>query len=170
MDINDNIKNKFNYYFSNNNNKLITKRKLATAIRRYISRYLTGKRGQIEINEKNNLKYYLSKQELWDENGFVYNEEFEKELNILLEDSENNSMVCVGQATKLYEYLNGDESLLHEYFNKIKDCNPKNDNHKEEEEAKENEDEPENKINEKEENEEEEDDESEEVDNQIDYS
>ncbi len=77
-------------------------------------------------------------------------------------------MVCVGQATKWYEHLNGDESLLHEYFNKIKDCNPKNDNHKEEE-AKENEDEPGNNINEKEENEDEEDDESVEDDIQIGY-
>ena len=166
MNINDYIKNKFNSYYTNNN-MLITKRKLATAIRRFISRYLTGKRGQNEINEKNNLKYYLSKQELWDENGFVDNEVFEIELNILFEDDGNNSVVCVGQATKLYEYLNGDESLLHEYFNKIKDCNPKNDNYKEEE-AKENEDNPENKINEIEESEAEEDDESEE-NQSIDY-
>ena len=126
MDINDNIKNKINNFFSNKENKkIITKIKLSTAIRRYVSRYLSGKRGDIEINEKNNLMYYLSKQELWDEYGFVDNEEFEEELTMIFEYNESNSMICVGQATKLYEYLGGDNSLLNEYFGKLEENKPK---------------------------------------------
>ena len=65
--------------------------------------------------------YYLSKQELWDDDAFIENVEFETELSILFEDSGNNSTICVGQATQLYEYLGGDQSLLKEYLSKIED-------------------------------------------------
>ena len=144
MDINENIKKKFDDFFKEelnninddnnkniiNNKKIIRKVKLATAIRRYISRYLSGKRGQNEVNEKNNLMDYLFKRELWDEDGFVDNEEFITELSILFEDSGNNSATCVGQATKLYEFLGGDQSLLSEYFGKKEDSKINNDNNK----------------------------------------
>jgi len=64
-ELNNNIKQKINDFFSKNENKhIITKQKLSTAIRRLISRYLAGKRRQKEIDEKNQLFYYLSKQEL----------------------------------------------------------------------------------------------------------
>ena len=94
---------------------------MATALRRYISRYLSGKRGQNEINENNNLIYYLSKQELWDDDAFIDNVEFKTELSKLFDDSGNNSTIYIGQATKLYEFLGGDQSLLQEYFSKIED-------------------------------------------------
>ena len=71
------------------------------------------------------LKQHLSKQELWDEYGFVDNEEFEEELTMIFEYNESNSMICVGQATKLYEYLGGDNSLLNEYFGKLEENKPK---------------------------------------------
>jgi hypothetical protein len=120
MELNNNIKQKIDSFFSKNENKhIITKQKLSTAIRRLISRYLAGKRGQKEIDEKNQLFYYLSKQELWDEYGFVDNEEFEIELNAIFESNENNSNVIIGQSAKLYEYLGGDQFLLNKYFSRF---------------------------------------------------
>ena len=122
MELNNNIKQKIDDFFSKNENKhIITKQKLSTAIRRLISRYLAGKRGQKEIDEKNQLYYYLSKQELWDEYGFVDNEEFGIELNAIFESNENNSNVIIGQAIKLYEYLGGDQFLLSKYFSKFEE-------------------------------------------------
>ena len=127
MEINENIKKKMDSFFSKNENKhSITKQKLATAIRRLISRYLAGKRGQKEIDEKNQLFYYLSKQELWDEYGFVDNEEFGIELNAIFESNENNSTIVIGQATKLYEYLGGGKFLLNKYFSKFEEDKQKN--------------------------------------------
>ena len=120
MELNNNIKQKIDSFFSKNeNDHIITKQKLSTAIRRLISRYLAGKRGQKEIDENNLLFYYLSKQELWDEYGFVDNDEFGIELNAIFDNSENNSNVIIGQATKLYEYLGGDQFLLNKYFSKF---------------------------------------------------
>ena len=129
MELNNNIKQKIDNFFSKNeNNHIITKQKLSTAIRRLISRYLAGKRGQKEIDEKNQLFYYLSKQELWDEYGFVDNEEFGIELNAIFESNENNLNVIIGQATKLYEYLGGDQFLLNKYFSKFEKDKQKDEN------------------------------------------
>ena len=41
---------------------------------------------------------------------------------------DNNLKICVGQATKLYEYLGGDKSLLSEYFTKLEELEEKNPN------------------------------------------
>ena len=104
-----------------NNQKLITKRNLSTAIRRFVSRYLSGKRGQIEINENHNLIYYLTKHELWDDYAFIFNEEFEVELSMIFGYEDTDVKICVGQATKLYEHLGGDKSFLNEYFSKLEE-------------------------------------------------
>ena len=96
-----------------NERKLISKTKLATAIRRFISKYLSGRRGDNEIDEKNKLILYLSKEELWDEYGLVDNEEFENEINEIFSEEGNNSTILVGQAIKLYDILGGDISIIH---------------------------------------------------------
>ena len=118
MEINEDIKNYINNSFNilANKQSLISKVKLATAIRRFVSRYLSGRRAENEIDEKNKLILYLSKQELWDEFGLVDNEEFQNELNMIFSEEGNNFNILVGQATNLYEILGGDISLMHEYF------------------------------------------------------
>ena len=119
MKIKDIIKNKYDKLYQEGKFIIFTREKLSIAIRRFISRYLSGKRGQNEINEKNNLKYYLSKQELWDQIGIINNEQFDKELNKLFSDDGSNDMIYVGQAVELYEYLGGDKSLINEYYKQI---------------------------------------------------
>ena len=116
MEINDQIKQKFEKFPKI---EIITKKNLSTAIRRFVSRYLSGKRGDNEINQNNNLLYYLSKQELWDDPGIIDNEKFVEELNILFDGDEGSAKICVGQAANLYEYLGGDKSLINELYNRI---------------------------------------------------
>ena len=117
MALTDKIKNKFDSFYKDQEDKRnITKIKLATALRRLISRYLSGKRNQNEFNEKNNLLLYLTKAELWDEYGFTESQEFNKELYELFSDEENNCLIMVGHGFELYNYLGGDKSLLKEYF------------------------------------------------------
>ena len=118
MEINDNIKKKFDEIYQKEKIEIFTKKNLSIAIRRYVSRYLSGKREQNEINEKNNLKYYLTKQELWDTIGIIYNQKFDMELNMLFSENGANDMVYVGQAVNLYEDLGGDKSLIYDYYKK----------------------------------------------------
>ena len=87
IDINQNIIKKIDQFFEDKNTKIINRQNLSTAIRRFISRYLSGKRGGNEIKETNNLKYYLCKDELWDQKNIVGNPEFDKELNLILDKS-----------------------------------------------------------------------------------
>ena len=120
MEINDNIKNKFDLFYKDNEDKrYITRIKLATALRRFISRYLSGKRNQNEFNENNNLFFYLSKYELWDEYQFTESKEFNDELNELFSDEKNNCLIMVGHAMAIYEYIGGDISLLKDYFDSL---------------------------------------------------
>ena len=111
MDINEKIKEKIDNFFKDKNNKIITKANLNKAIRRFVSRYLSGKRSDNEIKETNNIIYYLCKEELWDEKDTVNNPDFDKELSLLFDTDNSLSMISVGQATKVYEYL-GDEIEL----------------------------------------------------------
>ena len=88
------------------NNKQIKKRKFCTAIRRFISRYLAGKRGENEINENNTLLNEIIRPELW-EPYFTESETFEIEVGKLMEvmTDEFLGSLKVGQALYLYNYL-----------------------------------------------------------------
>ena len=103
-DINDDIKNKFDEFFKRKES-IITIDNLSTAIKRLVSRYLSGKNRINEIDEKDNLIHYLYKQELWDTINIEENPKFNEELNILFGINNNQSMVTLGQATKLFDYL-----------------------------------------------------------------
>ena len=111
-DINQNIKDKIDKFFDPKNKRIIAKKNLSTAIRRFVSRYLSGKRGQNEINEKNNFIYYLCNKELWDQKDIVDNPEFDIELGLLFDTDNSPNMISVGKVTKLHEYL-GDEMQLY---------------------------------------------------------
>ena len=90
---------------------VITKLDLCSAIRKYLSRYLSGK-SEENINPKNLLKSYIIKAELWSNN---YDEnDIENEINIIFANCE----IQISQALKLYDYLGGDTILLEEINNK----------------------------------------------------
>ena len=125
IDINDDIKLFIKKFFNKNKIK-ISKELLCTAIRRFISRYLIGKKEENKINSKNNLYHYLDKNELWPDN-LKKNEIFKEELKQLFTTNKSN-YISVGHSLKLYEYLGGDLFSLEELIKKKKEETKKNDN------------------------------------------
>ena len=113
-DIDENIKMQFDSFYHNNikeeenHNIMIKKIDLCSAIRKFISRYLSGK-SEENLNPKNKLKNYLSNVELW---PIDYNEieVIEEEINQIFGKEE----VELAQAMKLFDYLGGDNSKLDE--------------------------------------------------------
>ena len=110
-DITEQIKNHFN-----NNNLLLfvdnNKLELCSAIRKFISRYLSAKTEKNLYKGNKNLKENLLNEELWPPNEKY----IEDKVNKIFGDIE----VKVSQSLKLYEYLGGDESKYNEIINKYK--------------------------------------------------
>ena len=94
-------------YFKNNNNKnnFIKKNELAGAVRKFISRYLAGKRSQSDINEDKMLFDYLYRVDLWTKD--IENDIFIKELSEL-----SKLKINVGEGLDFYDYLGGDSQLI----------------------------------------------------------
>ena len=101
--------NKFQY----NPGKIIRKSTFCTALRRFISRYLTGKRGEHEINENNTLANEILRPELW-KPFFTESESFELEMAEIMSvmTDEFDGTLKVGQALELYNLLGGDNKIL----------------------------------------------------------
>ena len=108
IELSEDIKDHIDKIYSNNdNNKIsVSKELLSTALRRFISRYLIGKREENEIHPKNNLYHYLDKNELWS-GVCTKDEKFKEDLRQIIIINENK-YIMVGQATKLFDYLGGD--------------------------------------------------------------
>jgi hypothetical protein len=132
-ELNKNIKENIDYYYKECGDSIyITKEKLATALRRFISRYLCSKRSQIDYDENKHIYDYLSKIELWDDYKKIDEQEFENELFSLFPPGEDDYLIKVGHAFYLYEYLGGDEDLklIESKINKEKDKDNNNNKNK----------------------------------------
>jgi hypothetical protein len=119
QDINENIKMQIDKYFEDNslkksNNIIKSKIDLCSAIRKFISRYLSGKSYE-NINPKNNLKIYLINSELWPIN-FAEKDVIDDEINQIF----GNEDIELAHSVKLYDYLGGDKSILDDILKKIK--------------------------------------------------
>ena len=99
---------KINEYFTNDNEKLVKKMLLATTVRRFISRFLSGKRGENEIKEDEKLLYFIqAKEEFWAKE--IFNDpKFENEFEQMVDSFD----VKVNQAIIFYNVLGGDKELL----------------------------------------------------------
>ena len=99
---------KINKYFSKENDKLIKKMLLATTVRRFISRFLSGKRGENEIKEDEKLLYFIqAKEEFWAKE--IFNDpKFENEFEQMVDSFD----IKVNQAIIFYNVLGGDKELL----------------------------------------------------------
>ena len=97
------IKKYFQEYDDKNN--YIKKKELSRAIRKFISRYLAGKRSQSEINEERMLFDYLNRVDLWEIN--IDDPNFEKEYFELYK-----LKITVGEGKDFYDKLGGDPELL----------------------------------------------------------
>ena len=105
-------------YFKNNNDDKnnIKKIELAGAIRKFISRYLAGKRSQSEIAEDKMLFDYLIRVDLWVRN--IDDPKFEKEFFEL-----SKFKITVGEGKDFYEKLGGDNELLNLFFKEEENIN-----------------------------------------------
>ena len=120
------------YFEKNKNeNKLININNFTTALRRLISRYLTGSREESDIKTDSALKLYLTKAEFWPI-GFVDNDLFDIQIYDICTDD-----IFIGNAYNLYNILEGD-NFNDEIKQKMNDENG-NDEMKEKENKKNNE-------------------------------
>ena len=96
-----------------NQGKIIKKIIFCTALRRFISRYLTGKRGENEINENNTLLNEIVRPELW-KPFFTESDSFDTEIAEIMSvmTDEYDGSLKVGQTFELYNLLGGDNKLL----------------------------------------------------------
>ena len=100
-DINDEEINKINLYFEKNKDIIINKEILAISIRRFISRFLTGDRIQIQFKEDENILYFIQlKQEFWSETIFN-NSKFDEEIDLM----SKSFFIKVNQSLNFYRYL-----------------------------------------------------------------
>ena len=86
---------------------------MCSAIRKFISRYLSGKSYE-NINPKNNLKIYLINSELWPIN--FAESDIDDEINQIF----GNVDIELAHSVKLYDHLGGDKSILDDILKKIK--------------------------------------------------
>ena len=100
-DINDEEINKINKYFENNKDIIIKKEILAISVRRFISRFLTGERVQLQFKEDEHLLYFIQiKEEFWSEQIFN-NSKFNEEIDLM----SKSFFIKVNQSLKFYQYL-----------------------------------------------------------------
>ena len=125
--------NKLNNYFNNKQSK-IKKKNLATTVRKYISRYLSGEKQVDQQNENENLFFILKfKPELWDKT-ITENEEY---FYNIVDDLTEKLSIKVSNSIDLYEELKKDgEEDIAEGIEPIKMDNEKNEDIEEEEEEK----------------------------------
>ena len=103
------------YFETSNPNSIINKLNLSTAIRRFISKYLSGLTQDRDKNENNLLMPELKRQDLWDY-YFTDHPYFENEIDII----NKQCKIIIGNAMDLYEILGGDKELLEKVKNSIK--------------------------------------------------
>ena len=115
----ENIQNEINSYFEKNKleKKIINKENLTSAIRKLISRSISGTRQEMEIKPDTKLKYYIIKEELWNKK-VLETEGFENEIDEIFK-----SEILVGQSAELYNFLDGDMILYDKSKEKNKEKN-----------------------------------------------
>ena len=110
-EINEEEIGKINNYFNEkerNKDNLIKKIDLATSVRKFISRFLSGKRGDNEIKEDENILFFIqNKEEFWSKEIFN-NPLFDKEFEEMIGSFD----VKVNESLNFYDVLGGDMNLL----------------------------------------------------------
>ena len=105
---------------NNKNEKYYTLKDLAAALRRFISRYLVGQRQEVEINERRELYYELTRQDLWEEKiGKLDN------LDELIKNQLKDYKLTIGQSLSLYNIIG--EKDKKENINKVFEPEPYSD-------------------------------------------
>ena len=112
-ELQDKIKHKL---LEQKNDNILSVKELAAALRRYISRYLAGKRESVDINETRELYYDLTRIDLWKEKiGRLDN------LEELVYAKISEFKLNVGQAFNLYKLIEVEDINPINQINKFKD-------------------------------------------------
>ena len=85
--------------------KLITEKNLASACRKFISRYLVSTRKDTDYNEKMDLSSNLARYEFWPKEVIEDDDKFNNEISIL-----KTIGLTTGQCYELYNLMGGDET------------------------------------------------------------
>ena len=110
----DNIKkNKIISLFEEKIFKIISKKPLAIACRKFISRYLVGNRKDSDYNENKNIADYLTRDEFWPKEIINNEIDFSNDIDIIKKEN-----LIIGQCFELYKLLGIDERQEFEDFNK----------------------------------------------------
>ena len=119
LEISEEIKEHILNFF-NGDKKLIDKKSFAAALRKLISRYISGLRQDIDIDSKIALKPHMFRIDLWN-SKIIENENFQNEIESLCLNK-----IIIGQSFNLYNFIGEDE--LDNKDNKFKeeDLNVKN--------------------------------------------
>ena len=104
-----------NYFNKNEKEKLIKKKDFAMALRKFISRYLSGLRQDVDIDSNLQLRQYICREDLWDK-VMIESETFIKEINEICLLG-----IKIGHCFNLY-------NLIEEEENKNDEINIKNEN------------------------------------------
>jgi hypothetical protein len=123
MHLKDDTKKAIKEYLDNtiNENSLIKKQDIANAVRRLISRYLSGKRGDTDISEYKKLFDYIQRADLW-RVEIVDNGNFDAELFTIFEGMKNVVKIvieCNQEDNRCDDCL---EKILQKIPNPCKDC------------------------------------------------
>ena len=120
LEISEDIKKHVLNFFKGNK-KLIDKKSFAAALRKLISRYISGLRHDVDINSKIGLKAHMFREDLWD-NKIIENESFKNEIENLCKNE-----IIIGQSFILYNFI-GEDDLDNEDKLKEEGSNKKNNN------------------------------------------
>ena len=101
------------YYRDVSPNSIITRKILADAVRKFVSRFLTGKRQEMDINGNVDIFLFISKNELWPRN-LIDDNKFEIEFSQIQEKFNAKGKIKVNQAVKLYRALLPEEKVNEE--------------------------------------------------------
>ena len=83
--------------------KSFSKREFVDVCRKLISRYLIGRRNDIDINEKSKLHFHLTRRDLWPVTKWKNEDNIKKDLELIGKEE-----ILVAQWYELYVHLNGD--------------------------------------------------------------
>ena len=100
-----------NYYKELPPNSIITRKVLADAVRKFVSRFLTGKRQEMDLNGEGDLFLFIPyKDELWPKN-LTNDNRFDIELEAIKDKFNSKEKIQVNQAVKLYRVLIPEEKI-----------------------------------------------------------
>ena len=85
--------------------KLITKKNLAAACRKFVSRYLVSTRKDTDYNENMDLSVNLTRFEFWPDEIVADEDKFGNEISFL-----KKLKITTGQCFELYNLMGGDET------------------------------------------------------------